>query len=109
MDSLMYIVPTEPAGEYKFLDPKEVISCELMGDILFVKLEGHESLVINQRYKLFDELTTKPDFANVSETMLLNIRKIISYDKEKGILKLKDGITLKVEPEIENAFLKSIS
>lgn len=80
-----------------------------MGDILFVKLEGHESLVINQRYKLFDELTTRPDFVSLSESTLLNATKIVSYDKEMGIVKLKDGITLKVEPEIESAFLKSIS
>lgn len=105
----MYIVPTEPAGEYKFLDPREVISCELMGDILFVKLEGHESLVINQRYKLFDELTSRMDFVNISDTVLLNIQKISSYDKEKGIVKMKDGGSLKVEPEINNAFLNSKS
>ena len=109
MKGLMYIVPTEPAGNYKILDPNALVYCELFDDVQVAYLEDNEKLIIKRGYKLFDELRSRTDFPLVNPQCVVNLKYIADYDNIDGVVKLKNGVNIKIAHSEKAAFLKSIS
>ncbi|TXE11085.1 LytR/AlgR family response regulator transcription factor [Algoriphagus aquimarinus] len=90
------------------IDPDEVIYCESEGSYSYIHTVDGGKVLVSKRLKLLDSLFSKSRFYRIHHSFLINLKKVKSYEKSTGKVKLTDGISLPVSRLKKAGFIESL-
>jgi two-component system LytT family response regulator len=95
---------------HHILQIDDIVMCVAQGSYTQFILESGESIIISRHLKEFEELLPNPTFFRVHRSYLINLDKIVKYERsDGGVLLLSGGQQIPVSVRKRESLTKMLS
>lgn len=99
-------IPLE--GKLVFINTEHIIYCKSDGNYSRIHLSNQKPLFISKKLKEVDELLPKSDFYRIHNSYIINLKKVIEYQKSDGYVLLENEKLIPVSRSRKSEFLEKI-
>ena len=97
MKSTFFIVPHNDTKELVIIDPTLIISCELIGEVVHIKMYNNVIHPIDKELNLFATLCSRDNFIRIKKGKVVNRDQILYHQPNEGCLLMRNGQQIKLE------------
>lgn len=95
-------------GKLIYYKPDEILYCEGDGNYSWVYFSKNNRILQSKKLKQMEEELPEPLFYRVHNSYIINLNRIVSYNKNEGIVTLENNILIPVSRQKRNNILSKI-
>lgn len=95
-------------GKIHFLNPDDIMYCESDGNYCYVHIENGNKMLLSQKLKQLESMLPEGLFYRIHNSYIVNLQKILSYNKNEGYVELANKIIIPVSRQKRGEILDKI-
>lgn len=92
-----------------FLEVTSIIRCEGSSNYTYIYAEPGKKLLVARTLKDFEDILSNHNFLRVHKSHVINIQKIVRYNRSEAIIELRDGSKIPPSRTSKEEFEKRIT
>lgn len=95
-------------GKINFFNPEDIVYCEAEGSYSTIFFENGKKLLLSQNLKQLENLLPEYIFYRIHNSYIVNLQKVIAYNKNEGYVELDKNKTIPVSRDKRGEILDKL-